>query len=208
MPDLYLLCHPTELCKSSNTGQLLPGLQVDTNSADNNSADTNSADTNAADRHSANSHAATGNLANSSAADEPRWRSYQISWQRKQPDPQLIAALQRGGAVLLYPSANAQAVDLDCPLPLQLAAGQALHSVIVLDATWQLAQKMFNQSPYLHALPHWHAHSQYQSVFTLRRNQRAGAWCTAETVALLWQASGALLQADELWQRFYRFNQR
>lgn len=183
MPDLYLLCHPTELHKSSNTGQLLPGLLAETSFAD--------------------SH-----LADSNVAVEPRWRSYQISWQRKQPDPQLMAALQRGGAVLLYPSANAQTIDLDMQLPRQLAENQALHSVIVLDATWQLAQKMFNQSPYLHALPHWHAHSQYQSVFKLRRNQRAGAWCTAETVALLWQASGALQQADELWQRFHRFNQR
>lgn len=178
MPDLYLLCHPTELHKSSNTGQLLPGLLVDSG------------------------------LANSRTAGEPHWQCQQISWQRKQPDPQLMAALQRGGAVLLYPSANAQVIDLDRPLPLQLAADQLLRSVIVLDATWQLAQKMFNQSPYLHDIPHWHATSQYQSVFKLRRNQRSGAWCTAETVALLWQASGASQQAEELWQRFHRFNQR
>ena len=179
MPDLFLLCHPTELTKPSNTGQLLPGL-LPASALD--------------------------------AAGEPAaaavWRCYQIGWQRKAPNPHFIAALQRGGAVLLYPSAQARYVDFDSALPLQLADNEPLRSVIVLDATWQLAQKMYNQSPYLHELPHWRASSNYQSTFMLRRNQRDGAWCTAETVALLWQASGAEQQANQLWQLFHRFNQR
>lgn len=178
MPELVLLSHETELRRATNTGQLVR---------------------------------AVAELAANSAleATSEQWRCRQISWQRRVPDADLLLAIKCQPYVLLYPSPQARQLRFDQPLwPQQITAAERPAGVILLDATWQQAQKMYNQSPYLQQLPHWQAVAAYQSVFNLRRNQRAGAWCTAETVALLWQAWGASAPAEALWQAFRQFNQR
>lgn len=174
-PELVLLCHPTELARPTNTGQLV----LDTLAA---------------------------------APAQTAWRGRQISWQRRVPDQALLDAINQRQYVLLFPSQHAVQLRFDAPLvPAQLAGGKLPDGVILLDATWQQAQKMYNQSPYLQSLPHWQGSADYQSTFNLRRNQRQGAWCTAETVALMWQAwqiAGASALSDALWHRFAEFNQR
>lgn len=144
-----------------------------------------------------------------------KWRVHTVLWSRVAPDPVLLTDIARQSLVLLYPSAQATLVQLSREP--QQGAGEPASPVskpplpagfILLDATWQQARKMYNQSPYLQQLPHWHGQADYQSVFRLRRNQRAGGWCTAETVALLWQYCGALTEAEQLWQLFEQFNQR
>ncbi len=126
-----------------------------------------------------------------------------LCWSRVAPDPAL-QSLQ--GYALLYPAA--QATMLDCDEPAMLELPDAIHSVILLDATWQLAQKMYNQSPYLQQMPALMLHSRQGSAYLLRRNQRQAGWCTAECAAMLLQKTGAATAATAIQQAFAAFNQR
>lgn len=105
---------------------------------------------------------------------------------------------------LLYPTAHAHVIQASLHelLPQMLPRPK----VLILDATWQRAQKMFNQSPYLHQLTAIKLDAQHPSAFMRRRNQRDGAWCTAEVIQWLWQNDGQLTAANALWQRFEQFN--
>lgn len=138
-----------------------------------------------------------------SAADD--WCVRQLLWQRTAPDPQLLQHIAGAPYVLLYPSAQAQRIDVDATAAssLDIPAG-----FILLDATWQQAQKMYNQSPYLHDLPKWQIQSAIPSTYRLRRNQRQQGWCTAELVLMLWRHLGAVAAAERLATRFQAFNQR
>ncbi|MDZ7870843.1 MAG: tRNA-uridine aminocarboxypropyltransferase [Rheinheimera sp.] len=133
------------------------------------------------------------------------WTVRQLCWQRKVPDPLLLQQLATSAYVLLYPGATAQQIDVDHPVCTTFTKPAGF---ILLDATWQQAQKMYNQSPYLHALPKWQIRSATPSRYILRRNQRQQGWCTAELVVLLWHHLGAVEQAKQLDQRFIAFNQR
>lgn len=155
----------------------------------------------------------TGRLVQSTAdtigAKASGWQVRTVLWQRKTPDPGLLQSLQNAAApsyVLLYPSATETVIDAD---KLAVSEGPAApDGYILLDATWQQAQKMYNQSAYLHALPKWQLHCAQPSQYRLRRNQRQQGWCTAELIALLWQYLGAEAAASDLTQRFGEFNQR
>jgi DTW domain-containing protein YfiP len=111
-----------------------------------------------------------------------------IVWQRKQPDNALIAEIEKGSTALLYPTEDSQAVTKD----------DGFDNYIVLDATWQEAQKMLNQSPYLKSLPKVQVTASAKSIYTLRRNQKPGGLCTAECVAELLKANGLSSTANTL----------
>ena len=83
-----------------------------------------------------------------------------------------------------------------------------VHRFILLDATWQLAHKMYRQSPYLQQLPSIMLHSSQPSAYLLRKNQRQQGWCTAESVALLLKAIGQHAASSQLSEAFHLFNQR
>jgi len=183
VPELVLLTHATEFDRPSNTGRLV--LQT-----------------------------AQAIAAGQTQADGVQWQVRAPFWQRTQPDPVLLqnlkvsAASQTQSYVLLYPAADAIVVDVDKADgdPAQTDALPA--GFILLDATWQQAQKMYNQSPYLHHLTKWQIQSAQPSVYQLRRNQKQQGWCTAELIQLLWQYTGACEAAAELAERFSGFNQR
>lgn len=69
---------------------------------------------------------------------------------------------------------------------------------IVLDATWQEAQKMFRQTPWLQALPQYHLPIAQNSRYSLRRNQQSGALCTLEIVAEVFSWQGETKQAEKM----------
>jgi len=118
-------------------------------------------------------------------------------WQRNQPDAQLLACMTQQPSVLLYPSDDAQPVNF---------SGGYEH-LILLDGTWQEARKMYNRSPYLQALPAWQLDNLPTSQYRLRRNQQAGALCTAEVVIALLQMAGMAQDATALQVAFEVFNQ-
>lgn len=68
-----------------------------------------------------------------------------VIWQRKAPDTALLQRIKTLPSALLYPTHEQTAQPLHKPLP---------KHIILLDATWQQARKMYNHSPYLHPLGH------------------------------------------------------
>lgn len=183
MPELVLLTHATEFERPTNTGLLV--LQT-----------------------------AQASCRNEAQTAGNGWQVRAALWQRRCPDAALIASIEaaadnpRQPYVLLYPSPDALIVDVDLPHSSTSATPDFPAGFILLDATWQQAQKMYNQSPYLHALPKWQIQSTHASAYILRRNQKQQGWCTAELVQLLWRYSGASESAAELGRRFFDFNQR
>lgn len=180
MPELVLLTHATEADRPSNTGRLVQAV-----------ADTNSL----------------------RSCTQQDWQVRTVVWQRKAPDALLLqrcADPQTTPYVLLYPGLDACVLDVDTPTTRSdLAAAPVLPAgFILLDATWQQAQKMYNQSPYLHGLTKWQLQSDIVSTYQLRRNQRQQGWCTAEIVLMLWQHFGLNDAAARLTERFQAFNQR
>ncbi len=178
MPELVLLTHATEFDRPTNTGRLV--LETAASRTD----------------------------------DSMQWQVRALLWQRKSPDAALLASLKAAALdpvqsyVLLFPSPDAQLVDVDQSYVDSDPRHAFPAGFILLDATWQQAQKMYNQSPYLHVLPKWKILSAQPSAYLLRRNQQQQGWCTAELVRKLWHYSGAIDAAAALAQRFNDFNRR
>ncbi|WP_335917074.1 tRNA-uridine aminocarboxypropyltransferase [Shewanella chilikensis] len=129
-----------------------------------------------------------------------------VLWARKAPDAWLMEHLSLGRTALLYPQteentseesiSRAQAAN-ESPnqSPVQGATwpqdvAQNLNSLVILDATWQEAGKMYRQSPYLQSLARVELQAEQGSAFRLRRNQRQGGLCTLECIAAVWQNLG------------------
>ena len=91
-----------------------------------------------------------------------------IIWARNTPDPSLLDAINRENTVLVYPVDDADAAQIE-----------SFENIILLDATWQEARKMFNKSPYLKNLPKAQLKTRMTSRYQLRRNQPDGGLCTA-----------------------------
>ena len=98
-----------------------------------------------------------------------------IVWRRATPDAELLRMIEAGGVALVWPLAPKS----------HTAPVRELHTYVVVDGTWQQARKIYNRSPYLHALPTIALQPDEPSVYTLRRNQIGGGLCTAEAVACL-----------------------
>jgi DTW domain-containing protein YfiP len=97
--------------------------------------------------------------------------------------------------VLLYPVDDADAVPIE-----------SFENIILLDATWQEARKMFNKSPYLQNLPRAHIKPRQISRYQLRRNQPEGGLCTAECVVEILIAKNHIDIAERLDSAFMLFN--
>lgn len=118
-----------------------------------------------------------------------------IIWARTTPNPALLDAINNKNTVLLYP------VDDTDPAPIE-----SFENIILLDATWQEARKMFNHSPYLQSLPRAHIKPRQISQYQLRRNQLEGGLCTAECVVEILIAKDQLDIAERLDTAFRLFN--
>jgi DTW domain-containing protein YfiP len=119
----------------------------------------------------------------------------QIIWARNTPNPSLLDAINNKNTVLLYPVDDADATPIE-----------SFENIILLDATWQEARKMFNRSPYLKNLPRTHIKSRQVSQYQLRRNQPEGGLCTAECVVEILKVKGCCDIAERLETAFTRFN--
>ncbi|MGO1296096.1 MAG: tRNA-uridine aminocarboxypropyltransferase [Vibrio sp.] len=125
-----------------------------------------------------------------------RWLRYALphsdayTWQRKNVDPQLLQRIRDPNtqSVVVYPASDS--ITLSEVSRSLSHPQQALHFIII-DATWQEAQKIVGKSPWLSELPFvtlptQGMHSQYQ----LRRNQQAGHLCTLEVASVLLEQMG------------------
>ncbi len=109
-----------------------------------------------------------------------------FEWQRKQPNTKLLQHIQGENIALLYPYADSQELTMQDDL---------FDSYILIDATWQEAQKMYNHSPYLHGLPKVSLKPNTPSIYSLRRNQKETGLCTAECVSALLKVNNNSEQA-------------
>lgn len=144
----------------------------------------------------------TGRLVLDELAQYANLQVIRLQWQRKNPDPHLVQLAEQQKLWLLYPASELTEAVVR-PEPLCWAS----QHWVLLDATWQESQKMLRQSPYLQqakrlSLPASH------SAYLLRRNQQAGALCTAEVAVQLLALSGWPEQSAALAQRFRDFNHR
>lgn len=120
-----------------------------------------------------------------------------VVWQRNTPSEVLLNAIRCEKTVLLYPledyaTDSAPITDFD--------------NIIVLDATWQEARKIFNRSPYLKDLPRAQLQPQQASQYQLRRNQLDGGLCTAECVVEILKLKSCGDIAERLETAFTIFN--
>lgn len=69
---------------------------------------------------------------------------------------------------------------------------------VLLDATWQQAQKMINRSHGFKSLKRVRLETSEKSIFTLRRNQRDEGVCTLEACALILKTFGFDQVSDDL----------
>lgn len=111
-----------------------------------------------------------------------------ITWQRTAADLTLLDHIKHQSIALIYPCENG----------ICLKAEKAFDAFIILDGTWQEAQKMYNQSPYLHGLKKVKIQASQTSIYTLRRNQKQDGLCTAECVIEILKSSGHQTYAEHL----------
>jgi DTW domain-containing protein len=146
----------------------------------------------------------TGKLVTELLAEHSPLQVRTVVWQRKQPCRQLLAELASESWALVYPGVgavcSAQFLGSAKLGSDNLGNGNPPKGLILLDATWQEAQKMYNQSPYLHELTNVLIEQTGPSVYRLRRNQKDYGLCTAECVSVLLNQLGLPDDAQVLLQ--------
>ena len=121
-------------------------------------------------------------------------RALLVVWDRVTPDPGLLRVIAEGSIALLYPSADSHLVS----------GAVDYQNYIIIDGTWQEAQKIYNRSPYLQDLPAIRMPANSTSTYNLRRNQKEGGLCTAECAIALLTARGFSMLANDLQSCFSR----
>ncbi|RQW61478.1 tRNA-uridine aminocarboxypropyltransferase [Vibrio viridaestus] len=127
-------------------------------------------------------------------------------WQRKSIEPALQAHLDNDSLLpfLLYPGEHSITVNQAFN---QSRQAEKEPYFILLDSTWQEAQKMLNKTPWLQELPRVQLSPKRESQFTLRRNQKANALCTMEVVAEMLKEVNQKEDADALTHFLSEFTQ-
>ncbi len=125
-----------------------------------------------------------------------------IEWHRKHPDSSLTS-LDHSKTALVYPIPETATWPIKS-LPEDIIPH--IEHFIILDGTWQEAQKIYNRSPYLHSLFHYALSTQKKSAYKLRRNQRATGLCTAEVAMEILAVKGEDCFLKDLQRTFKIFN--
>lgn len=126
----------------------------------------------------------------------------ELIWHRQTLSQQVSELSPDYETVLLYPSEEAIPIEAYCnhqgdpPKPIRL---------VVLDGTWQQAQKMMLQSPALKALPKVKLVHMPKSQYELRKNQKPMGLCTLESAAEALSEMGYPDVKNHLMKRFYEW---
>lgn len=124
-------------------------------------------------------------------------RAERVLWQRRHPDPGLLQLAKENRLALIYPVGEGECVSLD-----------AVENSVLIDATWQEANKIYNRSPYLQALPKIKIEAAHGSSYGLRRNQKKHGLCTAECVIELLGMSRRVGETEQLQDHQRQHQQR
>lgn len=122
-----------------------------------------------------------------------------IIWQRVHPDKKLVALIDDNKALLLHPTALANANS-------NAANIGDYENIIVIDGTWQESQKIYNKSHYLKRAPVARLRDTGKSEYRLRRNQPTGGLCTIECIMEVLKSKNAGELAMKLEREFLLFN--
>jgi len=120
-------------------------------------------------------------------------------WERKKPPLELLKQINRQ-TYLLFPAISAdlqQRVSKSPPAP--------DSQFIVLDGTWNEAQKILHKSAYLNTLPLISIEQKLPSAYTLRAGNLAGTACTIEAIIALLQMLGETESAKVVAENFELF---
>lgn len=130
-----------------------------------------------------------------------------ILWQRVSPNKNLVTLIENNEAVLLYSRAESSAeMPTGITKALTPIKVETYENIIIIDSTWQEAQKIYNQSAYLKNAPHFTLKTTKDSLYNLRANQPEGGLCTIECIIEVLKIKGHHLMAAELSLRFEQFN--
>jgi DTW domain-containing protein YfiP len=137
---------------------------------------------------------------------------HRVIWDRVVPCSHLISSINEHPSVLLYPStqqSNTHNISIkDYLLTLSQSAGSDDNhelNIVLLDATWQEARKMYNKSAYLQQLYKIALTPTFTSQYRLRRNQQELGLCTAEAVIEILKMAGYLVTETKLQVAFELF---
>jgi DTW domain-containing protein YfiP len=123
-----------------------------------------------------------------------------IIWKRKEPDERLVKLLALKQAALLFPKLDSESEVLSLK---QIN----FDYLVILDATWQEARKMFNRSSYLKQAQRVSLTASKPSEFKLRRNQIVGGLSTVECVIELLRLDKNMQPVTLLEEAFQKLNQ-
>ena len=137
----------------------------------------------------------TGQLVLDCLADHLTTKAERIIWDRVNPDPHLTRLIQNDQIALVYPK---DASENTCV--------QHFENILIIDSTWQEANKIYNRSAYLKHIAKFKMTDHPKSNYQLRRNQPKGGLCTAECVIEILRLKGETHLAEDLTQRFSKFN--
>ena len=124
------------------------------------------------------------------------------TWCRITPDSVLEQLANKNQIALVHPSGE--------PLKQNTGVSGSQYSFqhyLLIDATWQEAQKIFNRTPYLKQLQVFSLCCDSPSSYQLRRNQKAQGLCTAECIIELFKTHSEIKNADKLTEQYRLFNQ-
>lgn len=119
--------------------------------------------------------------------------TWAFGWARTEVSPQLLALLAdpQWQPYVVFPGEFAPPERVVQQMAPECQVGAAKRPLLVLlDATWTEARKMFRKSPYLDSLPVLSLHSEQISRYRLRRSKRDDHFCTAEVGAMCLELAG------------------
>jgi DTW domain-containing protein YfiP len=118
-----------------------------------------------------------------------------IIWDRVNPDKKLLELIESNKATLLYPDEDAKPITFT-----------NFENMIIIDATWQEARKIYNKSSYLKAIKKVTLTLQNTSQYNLRRNQPQGGLCTIECIIEILKIKEQSELIKKLTDEFESFN--
>ncbi|WED21764.1 DTW domain-containing protein [Vibrio sp. JC009] len=124
-------------------------------------------------------------------------------WDRVNPPKELLQQISSGEyqPILLFPTEES--------IPLDEYTGKSAptkpYLFIILDSTWQEAQKMLRKSPWIQALPAVHFSGELESGYQLRRNQKKGNLCTFEVGVELIKILNGKKETEKLTEFFNHY---
>lgn len=132
----------------------------------------------------------TGKLVSKSLPETLRF-----TWDRITPPQELIQLINSNNfrPILLFPSDECTILDDRI-----INKNEKPPLFIILDSTWQEANKMIRKSPWLQTLTTMKLSGISSSNYSLRRNQNNGHLCTYETACELLRLSNESKNADVL----------